>query len=122
MVVAMDETQTDRRVVLGVQKSASSRVWRERLDSMGLAQALAIAQRTDLPEVLGRVLAGRDVPLQEASQFLSPSLKALMPDPSLLTDMDKGRCARGRCVAGWGAGWEVGFLATMMWMEPRRRR
>lgn len=89
MVVAMDETQTDRRVVLGVQKSASSRVWRERLDSAGLAQALAIAQRTDLPEVVGRVLAGRDVALQQADQFLNPSLKELMPDPSRLTDMDK---------------------------------
>lgn len=93
MVMTMDANSADRRVVLGVNKSLSSRVWRERLDDQGLARALAIAQRTDLPEVVGRVLAGRDVSLAEAPGFLSPSMKELMPDPSQLVDMDKA-CAR----------------------------
>nr|WP_208979445.1 single-stranded-DNA-specific exonuclease RecJ [Pseudovibrio axinellae] len=89
----MDASNGERRVVLGVQKSLSARIWRERLDDQGLSQALAITQRTELPEVVGRVLAGRDVPLEEAAGFLNPSLKDLMPDPSKLVDMDKA-CMR----------------------------
>ncbi len=93
MVMTLDTSDAERRVVLGVKKSLSARVWRERLDDQGLSQALAIAQRTELPEVVGRVLAGRNVLLEEASGFLNPSIKDLMPDPSKLVDMDKA-CAR----------------------------
>jgi len=49
---------------------------------------LAISQRHSLPEVVGRVLAGRGIGLEEAAGYLSPSLRDLMPDPSALTDMD----------------------------------
>jgi single-stranded-DNA-specific exonuclease len=49
---------------------------------------LAISQRHSLPEVVGRVLAGRGVELEEAAGYLSPSLRDLMPDPSILKDMD----------------------------------
>jgi single-stranded-DNA-specific exonuclease len=42
----------------------------------------------DLPEVVGRLLAARGVPIEAAADFLEPTLRALLPDPSVLTDMD----------------------------------
>src|SRR5271168_5127693 len=51
-------------------------------------QAAALMQRYDLPDLLARILAGRGVALEEAEQFLNPSLKASLPDPSHLLDMD----------------------------------
>jgi single-stranded-DNA-specific exonuclease len=73
---------------LGVGRSATGQVWRDRLDARGQAQALAIAQRHAMPELLARVLAGRGVAPEGAEAFLDPSIKRLMPDPSTLTDMD----------------------------------
>ena len=46
---------------LGVEQSATGRAWRDRLDERGSARALAIAQRHDLPELLARIIAGRNV-------------------------------------------------------------
>jgi len=48
---------------LGVAHSATGKLWRDRLDARGAARALAIVQRYQLPEMLARVLAGRDVEL-----------------------------------------------------------
>ncbi|MDD7908430.1 single-stranded-DNA-specific exonuclease RecJ [Pseudovibrio exalbescens] len=79
----------ERRTVLGVTRSSAGRIWRERIDGTQNAQALALSQRTGLPDVVGKVLIGRDVGLEEADRFLDPSLKDLMPDPSSLQDMDK---------------------------------
>jgi len=42
-----------------------------------------------VPEVVGRVLAGRGVDLDEAPTFLTPTLRALLPDPSSFLDMDR---------------------------------
>jgi single-stranded-DNA-specific exonuclease len=78
-----------RRTFLNVERSLTGRHWVERLDMEGSARALAIAQRHELPEIVARVLAGRGVAPDDASAFLSPSLKVLMPDPSRVTDMDK---------------------------------
>ena len=50
--------------------------------------ALGIAQRLGLPEVVGRLLAARGVELEAAQHFLEPTLRALLPDPSVLADMD----------------------------------
>ncbi|MCQ8240840.1 single-stranded-DNA-specific exonuclease RecJ [Acetobacteraceae bacterium KSS12] len=50
---------------------------------------LALAQRLALPEMVGRLLAGRGVEADGAAHFLAPTLRALLPDPSCLADMDK---------------------------------
>jgi single-stranded-DNA-specific exonuclease len=50
--------------------------------------ALAIAQRTGLPDVIGRILAARGVAPEEAEPYLAPTLRELTPDPSTLRDMD----------------------------------
>ena len=72
---------------LGVEHSASGRSWRDRLDARGSARALAIAQRHDLPELLARILAGRNVEVDVVEAFLDPTIKHLMPDPNVLTAM-----------------------------------
>jgi single-stranded-DNA-specific exonuclease len=58
-------------------------------DAMQEREALAMSQQLGLPEVLTRTLVGRGVGLDDAPDFLAPSLKAAMPDPSHLLDMDK---------------------------------
>jgi len=73
---------------LDVDQSLSGQCWVERLSASQRNVALAISQKLDLPELIGRVLAGRDVELDEAAGFLEPTLRDLMPDPSVLTDMN----------------------------------
>lgn len=41
-----------------------------------------------LPELL-RVLAGRSVALEEVDNFLDPTIRRMMPDPNVLTDMEQ---------------------------------
>ncbi|GGE45110.1 single-stranded-DNA-specific exonuclease [Agaricicola taiwanensis] len=74
---------------LGVHRSATGRRWRERLDGRGQALALAMAQAHGIPDLLARVIAGRGVQMEEVARHLDPTLRALMPDPSTLTDMDQ---------------------------------
>ena len=50
--------------------------------------ALGIAQRLGLPEIVGRLLAARNVGIDDAANFLDPTLRALLPDPSVMADMD----------------------------------
>src|SRR5215210_191534 len=76
-----------RRAFLGVEQSACGRIWRDRLDEAGAARALAIAQRHNIPELLGRILAARGVQVDQVEAFLDPSIRALMPDPAVLTGM-----------------------------------
>jgi len=73
---------------LGVEASARGLSWRARLAAEAHAQAAAIGQRYGLPELLGRVLAARGIALEDVPTILNPTLKALMPDPSTLRDMD----------------------------------
>ena len=73
---------------LGVTQSATGRLWRDRLDARGAAQALAIAQRYDLPEMLARIIAGRNIAVDAVGDFLDPTIRKLMPDPYTLTDME----------------------------------
>ena len=80
--------EDDRRLVLGVARSANDNAWRERLSGADLRTAMAISQVHGLPDVLARVMAARGVQADEATGFLEPSLKLLMPDPSGLVDMD----------------------------------
>ena len=73
---------------LGVQSSATGKLWRDRLDARGAARALAIAQRYQLPEMLARVIAGRDIALDAVDDFLDPTIRKLMPDPFSVTQME----------------------------------
>jgi single-stranded-DNA-specific exonuclease len=73
---------------LNVEASALGRRWvGPSLDSERLG--LAISQATGFPPVLGQILANRNVQPEDAADYLTPSLRDLMPDPSSLIDMDK---------------------------------
>lgn len=72
---------------LDVERSAAGRRW------LGPSpederRGLAIAQATGLTEIVARILARQGVAAEAAEAFLAPSLRALMPDPSRLRDMD----------------------------------
>src|SRR5450756_305695 len=73
---------------LGVSHSLTGKLWRDRLDARGAARALAITQRYQLPEMLARVLAGRDVALGAVPDFLDPTIRKMMPDPYTVTQME----------------------------------
>ncbi|MDX9689433.1 MAG: single-stranded-DNA-specific exonuclease RecJ [Proteobacteria bacterium] len=71
---------------LGVESSFSSRKWVAR--SYDERQALALAQRYELPDALARALSARCVDVEGCASFLDPRLRDLIPDPSRLKDMD----------------------------------
>jgi single-stranded-DNA-specific exonuclease len=75
------------RHFLGVERSVTGRAWRDRLDDRGSARALAIVQQHGVPELLARVVAGREVEADAVTAYLDPTLKTLMPDPNVLTGM-----------------------------------
>lgn len=60
----------------------------------------AVAREIGAPEIVGRILALRGVAPEEAAAFLDPTLKALLPDPSALRDMDRAAARLVRAVAG----------------------
>ena len=73
---------------LGVALSATGKLWRDRLDPRGAAQALAIAQRYQLPEMLARVIAGRGIDIDAVEDFLDPTIRKMLPDPYTVTQME----------------------------------
>lgn len=75
------------RHFLGVERSATGRVWRDRLDERGNARSIAIAQRHGLPDLLARILAGRNVEVDGVGAYLDPTVRRLMPDPDVMVDM-----------------------------------
>jgi single-stranded-DNA-specific exonuclease len=98
----------EKRLFLGVENSATGRVWRDRLDDRGAARALAIAQRHAMPELLARILAGRDIEADAVDAFLDPTIRRAMPDPHVLTGMKEAEeriadaAARAECIAIFG--------------------
>ena len=71
---------------LGVARSATGKFWRQRASDERMA--LAISQRLQIPEPVGRLLASRGQTLDTAESFLTPRLRDLLPDPSNFRDMD----------------------------------
>src|SRR4051794_39791639 len=77
------------RLFLEVRQSARGIQWRHRLSGRQEAIALAIAQGHGVTDIVSRVLAARGVTSENAAKFLDPTIRDLLPDPALLTDMDK---------------------------------
>ncbi|MGZ5913688.1 MAG: single-stranded-DNA-specific exonuclease RecJ [Reyranella sp.] len=80
------ETRAPRAAFLGVEQSLTGRRWAARLGDE--RAALAIAQRHGLSDAVSRLLAARDVDLEGVPDFLEPTLRKFLPDPSHLKDMD----------------------------------
>ncbi|MFX4222019.1 MAG: single-stranded-DNA-specific exonuclease RecJ [Thalassobaculum sp.] len=80
----------DGDAFLGVERSVTARRWTLRGGSGGDVDrlALAIAQRFDLPEIVGRIMAQRGIGLEAVDRFLDPTLRTELPDPSRFRDMD----------------------------------
>ena len=71
---------------LGVERSFTGRFWRSRVVDDEASTALRRSLR--VPDVVGRVLAGRGVTPETGEDYLNPTLKRFLPDPSRFRDMD----------------------------------
>ncbi len=92
--------------LLGVTRSFSGRCWRLRPAETRLA--LAVAQRHGLPEAVARLLAARGIMPEAVPDYLEPTLRAVLPDPSSFKDMDR---AAARLAAAVMAGEPVALFA-----------
>lgn len=76
--------------LLQVERSVRGLRWVERLARKDGPLAETIAQRHGLPQLLSRLLAARGVTVEGCPDYLDPTIRNLMADPSLLQDMDAG--------------------------------
>jgi len=66
--------------------SATGRLWRTPAPPAGLAARLSAC--TGVSSLVASVLAARGVSADSAPAFLAPKLKTVLPDPSVMADMD----------------------------------
>jgi single-stranded-DNA-specific exonuclease len=98
--------QDEGGLALGVTRSLSGRRWRWRAGDERIAAG--ITQRQSVPEIVGRLLAAREIGIDAAADFLEPTLRSLLPDPSVLADMDLAAdrladaARRGETIAVYG--------------------
>ncbi|MEM6711933.1 MAG: single-stranded-DNA-specific exonuclease RecJ [Pseudomonadota bacterium] len=78
---------TETGSLLNVTKSAGGRRWLRRVEADDPVPG-AIQDATGCHPIVAKVLAGRDIEPANASAILAPSLRLLMPDPSLLRDAE----------------------------------
>jgi len=71
-----------------MSETASGRRWRLR-EADGAAAA-AIARNAGVEPLLARMLAARGVAAEDARDYLGPTLRRSLPDPHILTDMERG--------------------------------
>lgn len=72
---------------LDVDKSCRGLRWQARCEDEALVTELK--QVKSLDNLTARLLAGRGITLTQTDEFLNPSLRGSMPNPSSLQDMDK---------------------------------
>lgn len=92
------DSRVERAAFLDVERSLTGRRWAARLTDE--RAALAISQRHGVPDAVARLLAARDVPLDEVPDFLDPTLRRFLPDPSHLKDMDTAVARLVKAVQG----------------------
>ena len=83
----MPESSLPQTLSLGVDRSFQGRRWQTPASNDQTVGELKAS--LEISENLARILAGRGFSLDTAHPFLYPTLKELMPDPSILVDMDK---------------------------------
>lgn len=71
----------------GVENSVLGKKWAFSAADARLAEG--ISQAYGLPEIVSRLLVSRSVSFDKVEEFLNPSIKTQLPDPSTLRDMDK---------------------------------
>ncbi|OEY86531.1 single-stranded-DNA-specific exonuclease RecJ [Wolbachia pipientis] len=70
-----------------LDRSITNTLWQ--LQDANSRQVLALVQKFELPEIVARILVTRGINVENASDFLYPLIKSLLPDPFSLLDMDK---------------------------------
>ena len=68
--------------------SAKGSLWKERVSD--LDKVSIIQKENNIPKLLAKILAGRDVNSSDVNSFLNPEVNKLILDPSKLYDLDKG--------------------------------
>lgn len=77
--------QDNSNYVSGISNSLLGQPWRWRGGSETVASA--IAQRFGVSDIIGRLLVGRGVTLDDAETVLNPTVRTLLPDPAIFCDM-----------------------------------
>jgi single-stranded-DNA-specific exonuclease len=72
---------------LGITNSLLNNIWISR--PYNPREAEAIAQKHSLSDIIAKLVASRGVTLDNVDNFLNPTLKKTLPNPSSLKDMDK---------------------------------
>jgi single-stranded-DNA-specific exonuclease len=85
MAHALDLLEKASDAFLGVERSLTGRQWRQRPADETVVRDHML--RLTLSEPLARALASRGI--TDGETYLSPTLKALFPDPSCFMDMDR---------------------------------
>jgi single-stranded-DNA-specific exonuclease len=75
------------QAALGVARSFSGRRWR--LESCDENLVRQLTEALTIPPLLARLLAARGVTVEDAGDYLNPSLRKFLPDPSSLKEMDE---------------------------------
>ena len=86
-------------------RSLTGASWLETTHDARLAAGLIDA--TGMPQAVANMLAGRGITREDVASWLDPKLRDLMPDPSVLTDLD---AAVTRLAAAVVAGEKVGIF------------
>lgn len=73
--------------LLDVTRSFTDRLWQGTEADARIG--LALAQRLGVSEITGRLLAARGIGLDDAPDYLDPTLRRLLPDPGHLLDMER---------------------------------
>ena len=73
--------------LLDVNNSYSGNKWSLRSNDEELISA--IQKDSQISYITARIIAGREISLADVQDFLNPSLRKLLPDPSSMQDMDK---------------------------------
>ncbi len=68
-------------------KSVTNTIWK--VNKVDEKYVVAAIQKYNLPEIVARILAARNVRLEDIPNFLNPTLKEYLPDPFHLKDMEK---------------------------------
>lgn len=97
-LVAAGLGDTGPAAFLGIERSLTGRRWMWRPSDERLG--LGLAEKLGIPELIGRLLSARGVSTEQAPDFLDPTLRAMLPDPSCIVDMDQGAARLARAVLG----------------------
>ena len=69
------------------EKSLSGCIWKQ--SPYDVRQAEVISQRYNLPSIVAGIIAARGIAVNGVDNFLFPKLQTLMPNPSVMKDVDR---------------------------------